>query len=112
MLMKDDAGIVQLWTISPNGGEPHQLTHNAHDIASAFTWSPDGGSIAHVLDGSICITDAESGQTRRITPRQPTELAPRPEACVYSPRGDKIAYVRPAIHGGSVYNQIFTVPLD
>jgi len=111
MLMKDDAGVVQLWTISPNGGEPRQLTHNAYDIASAFTWSPDGGSIAHVLAGSVCITDAEAGLTRRITPRQPAEFAPRPEACVYSTQGDKIAYVRPAISGGRVYNQIFIVPL-
>lgn len=27
-LMRDDNGIVQLWLISPQGGEPHQLTHN------------------------------------------------------------------------------------
>ncbi len=27
-LMKDDAGIVQLWTVSPNGGPPGQLTRN------------------------------------------------------------------------------------
>jgi len=112
MLMKDAAGVVQLWTISPNGGEPRQLTHNWHDIASAFTWSPDGRGIAHVLDGSVCITDSESRQTRRLTAKQSAESAPRPEACVYSPDGDKIAYVRPAIAGGKVYNQIFMVPLD
>jgi hypothetical protein len=109
-LMKDDAGIVQLWTISPSGGEPEQLTHNPQDIASAFTWSPDGRTIAHVLDSSVCISDAVTGQTRRLTERQPASAAPRPEACVYSPDGQKIAYVRPAIGGGSNYNQIFTVP--
>jgi Tol biopolymer transport system component len=86
-----------------------QLTHNPNDVASAFTWRPDGGTIAHVADGSVCITDATSGQTRRLTERQPSEQAPRPEACVYSPDGRKIAYVRPAIAGGSNYNQIFTV---
>jgi hypothetical protein len=26
-LMRDDNGIVQLWLISPEGGEPRQLTH-------------------------------------------------------------------------------------
>ena len=112
MLMKDDAGVVQLWTISPNGGAPRQLTHNPHDIASAFTWSPEGGRIAHLLDGSVCVTDADTGRTRRLSAKQSAETAPRPEACVYSPRADRIAYVRPAIRGGSVYNQIFTVPLD
>lgn len=24
--MKDDEGVVQLWLVSPNGGEPRQLT--------------------------------------------------------------------------------------
>jgi Tol biopolymer transport system component len=111
-LMKDDAGIVQLFTISPHGGEPTQLTHIAHGIASAFTWSPDGRTIAHVLGGSVCLTDTASGQTRRLTERQLPGNAPRPEACVYSPDGQKIAYVKPVIAGGSNYNQIFTVPSD
>ncbi len=41
-LMPDAAGVVQLWTISPLGGEPAQLTHGEHPIASAFTWRPTG----------------------------------------------------------------------
>ncbi|MBD4005232.1 DUF3748 domain-containing protein, partial [Xanthomonas citri pv. citri] len=39
-LMRDDNGIVQLWLISPQGGEPRQLTHNKTDIQSAFNWHP------------------------------------------------------------------------
>ncbi|MCV4733158.1 DUF3748 domain-containing protein, partial [Escherichia coli] len=35
-LMRDDAGVVQLWLISPQGGEPRQLTHHASGIQSAF----------------------------------------------------------------------------
>ena len=62
-LMRDDAGIVQLWTISPNGGEPHQLTHNPFNIASAFSWSPDGRSIAYVADNSIFVTDVLKRQS-------------------------------------------------
>ena len=34
-LMKDDKGIVQLWTVSPNGGAPIQLTGNPSPIASS-----------------------------------------------------------------------------
>ena len=109
-LMKDDSGVVQLWTVSPNGGEPVQVTQNADGIASSFTWHPDGRAIAHVLDGSVCTTDAITGQTRRRTEKQPPASAPRAEACVYSPAGQKIAYVKPAIAGGSNYNQIFIVP--
>src|SRR5439155_25949486 len=41
-LMKDEDGVVQLWTVSPNGGEPVPVTRNRWDVASAFTWDPDG----------------------------------------------------------------------
>ncbi|MFO0807780.1 MAG: DUF3748 domain-containing protein [Gemmataceae bacterium] len=100
-LMRDRVGIVQLWTVSPNGGEPRQLTHNAHDIASAFTWSPDGRFVAHVMDGSVCATDASTGFTQRLTAK--FAPPPRPEACVVSPDGRWIAYVR-TVNG---WNQVF-----
>jgi hypothetical protein len=108
-LMKDDAGVVQLWTVSPNGGAPHQLTHNAWPVASAFTWSPDGSAIAHVMDHSVCVTEAATGQTRRLTPRSDAATAPRPEACVFSPDGKEIAFVRRLVTAGRADNQIFVV---
>ena len=45
-LMKDGGGVVQLWTVSPNGGEPRQVSRSEHDIQSAFSWHPQGGAIA------------------------------------------------------------------
>ncbi len=112
MLMKDDAGVVQIWTISPNGGEPSQLTHNTYDVASAFTWSPDGRWIAHGMDGSACVTDADSGKTWRLTDKSDEARAPRPEACVFSPDGKRIAYVRPVVQQGQTCNQIFVLTLE
>jgi hypothetical protein len=106
-LMRDDGGIVQLWTVSPDGDPPAQLTRNATDVASAFTWSPDGRWLAHVLDGSVCVTSAATGRTHRLTPRSPAAEAPRPEACVFSPDGSRIAYVRPVESGGKLFNQVF-----
>lgn len=41
-LMQDDRGIVQLWTVSPNGGEANQVTQADHSIQSAFSWHPQG----------------------------------------------------------------------
>jgi len=32
-LMKDEAGVVQFWTVSPNGGPPRQVTDNPWDVA-------------------------------------------------------------------------------
>ena len=93
-LMKDDAGVVQLWIVSPKGGSAQQLTRNRFGIASAFTWSPDGKQIAHVMDNTLCVTDAASGETHRLTSQSDGATAPRPEACVFAPDGKKIAYVR------------------
>jgi len=106
-LAKDDAGVVQLWTISPLGGSPQQLTRNTHDIASAFTWSPDGQWIAHLMDGSVCVTDARTGATERCT--ESMGLSVRPEACVFSPDGRSIAFVRRMREGTVEANQIWVV---
>ncbi len=109
-LMKDDAGVAQLWTVSPNGGPPKQITRNPWPVASAFTWSPDGRWIAHAMDNSVCVTDMVSGRTRRLTAR--TDDAPRPEACVFSPDGRKIALVRTLTIHGRPTNQICVVSLS
>lgn len=105
-LMKDDSGAVQLWTVAPAGGELVQLTHNPFDIASAFTWSADGCWIGHVMDHSVCRTDTRTGRTERITPRAPGPESPRQEACVFSPEGRRIAYVRRLPQGAAWFNQI------
>ena len=106
-LAKDDAGIVQLWLVPSTGGEPKQLTHNATDIASAFTWTPQSGHICHAMDGSVCITSVATGTTKRLT--QPDLKRPvRPEACVVSPDGKWVAYTR-TIAGK---NQIFSLALN
>jgi len=108
-LMKDDNGVVQLWTISPNGGPAAQVTRNQWNIASAFTWSPDGKVIAHAMDNSIFVTDVASGQSTRLTPRSSDDEAPRPAACVFSPDGRKIAYVRTVKTGSVTHNHIFVL---
>ncbi len=110
-LMKDEAGIAQLWIVSPLGGEPTQITHNDQPISSAFTWSPCGEFIAHTMDGSVCLTEVASGTTLRLTDPS-AEFAPRPEACVFSPDGKRIAFVAPANVDSRPFDQIFVVELD
>ncbi|HWE95924.1 MAG TPA: DUF3748 domain-containing protein [Tepidisphaeraceae bacterium] len=111
-LMRDDSGVVQIWMVSPNGGEPVQVTRNPWDIASAFTWSPDGRWIAHAMDNSIFVTGVASGQSVRLTARSPDEAAPRPESVVFSPDGGKIAYIRRVSAGAQEYNQVFVVSVE
>jgi len=110
-LMKDDAGVAQLWTISPNGGSPRQVTTNASPIASTFTWSPDGRHIAHVMDNSVCVTAVASGQTKRLTPRTDAASGPRSEACVFSPDGKRIAFMRRLPSPQKPANQICVVEM-
>lgn len=113
-LMRDDAGVAQLWTASPAGGQPAQLTHNPHDVASAFSWSPDGRWIAHVMDRSVCATEVTTGDTRRVTPRTADEAdAPLPLACDFGPDGQRVAYLRRVAHAdGERYSQVFVVALE
>jgi hypothetical protein len=111
-LMRDDVGAAQIFTVHPAGGEPRQVTRVPAGIASAFSWSPDGQRIACVIDGSVCLVDAESGATARLTPPVHDASAPRPEACVIAPDGRQIAYVRTvARRDGRPWNQIFTVEI-
>jgi WD40 repeat protein len=111
-LMKDDAGVAQLWTVSPNGGSPTQLTRNPTPIASTFTWSPDSRWIAHAMDNSVCVSDSEGGETKRLTRRSDDATAPRPEACVFSPDGKKIAFVRRIKSGNETFNQVHILFLE
>jgi hypothetical protein len=106
-LMRDDAGIVQLFTVSPNGGEPVQVSHEPGGIASCFTWSPDGSRIACVGGGRVVLVDADGGGS---TPLTAADVGPpRPEACVYSPDGRRIAFMRGVAGAGGEHNQIVVV---
>jgi WD40 repeat protein len=106
-LMRDDDGLVQLWTVSPNGGDPVQRTRNQADVASAFSWSPDGRRVAYAMDGGIVTTDISTGRTERLTPRAEPGFEPVPLAVVYAPDGRHIAYLKPVLSGGRVFNQVF-----
>jgi Tol biopolymer transport system component len=108
--MADRAGVVQFWTISPLGGEPAQVTDNPTPVESAFTWFPDGRGVALVCDGSVCRVNIDTGQVDRLTPR--SEPGPRPEACVVSPDGRRIAFVRRIPSPIEPANQICVVDLE
>lgn len=110
-LMKDEAGIVQLWTVARANGALRQITRNPVGIGSAFTWTPDGRRIAHLLDGSVCLSEVATGRTERLTERRLGPEAPEPFACVVSPDGRYVAYTRRAEAGVGSLAQIFVVPV-
>lgn len=109
-LMKDDAGFPQLWTVSPNGGPPRQISRHDKGIGSAFTWSPDGKYIAHSSDGSIFLTDVSTGRSARLTAS--SDQAPvMPEACVISPDGTHIAFMRLVREGDRQFPKIIIISI-
>ncbi len=109
-LLRDDDGVVQLWTVSPNGGPTVQVTSNPWSVSSAFLWSPDGRWITHVMDNCVCVTDVGTGRTTRLAPRVAEAEAPLPQACVFAPDGTKIAYVRPVAGRDGTFNEVFVCP--
>ena len=126
-LMKDDAGVSQIWTVSPSTGAIQQLTKNSAEVTSALTWSSDGRWIAHGLSGCVCLTDTITGETKPITNRRrakgPGASAGdtvgqsgigdiRKEACVISPDGSRIAFVRSTGDALGTTNQICVIELE
>lgn len=110
-LMKDDNGIVQIYAVSPNGGAIRQITSNPFSVASTLGWSPDGKRIAYAGDNSVYVTDAASGVTTQVAPKD----ASRPVlalAADFSPSGKSIAYLRVVKTGGVDTNQIFVTDLS
>ena len=81
------------------------LREDGESVGSAFSWSPDGRFIAHVLEGRVAVTDVETGAHRALTGAAGAQEQPRPEACVFSPDGSEIAYVKRV----GEYNQVFVV---
>lgn len=90
-LMKDDNGVAQLWLISPEGGEPRQLTCG-EGVQSAFNWHPSGDAIGFVQQNRIVLCDAQTGDITPLTPVQESEISA--DAVVFSPDGEKVAWMQ------------------
>ena len=110
-LMRDDDGVVQLFTVNPWGGAAQQVTRDPWNVASAFTWSPDGSCIAYAADGSVMTVDTQTGRSHRLTDRRADGADPLPEAVVFSPDGHRIAFMR-RLPAAAPHNQIFIVSAD
>ena len=110
-LMRDDRGVLQLWSISPNGDPARQITNGDSGISSAFGWNPNGRSIAYVSDGSLFVVGVATGYARRVTPKEIRANEPSALSCCFSPDGQTIAIIRPVGVGTGRHNQIWVVPV-
>lgn len=99
-LMRDDAGVVQLWLIAPDGSGMRQLTQ-CSGIQSAMNWHPSGEALGFVLEDRIAMCDAQSGDIRFLTADH--ENPPSGDAVVFSPDGKTVAWMQET-HG---YRQLW-----
>jgi Tol biopolymer transport system component len=88
--------------VSPQGGEPQQLTHNTSDIQSAFNWHPSGNWLGFVLEERIAICAADSGAVTFLTNDHANP--PSADAVVFSPDGHTIAWMEET----AGYRQLWT----
>jgi len=104
-LMRDEAGVVQLWLIAPDGSGLRQLTQ-CNGIQSAFNWHPSGKWLGFVLEDRIAVCDAQSGEIRFLTTHH--ENPPSGDAIVFSPTGEHLAWMQET--GG--YRQLWMVSTE
>lgn len=104
--MADEQDVIQLWGISPAGGEPWQITHLPHSISSVVNWHPSEQRVAFISDNSVMCCDIHSGVCQRLTVR--SDIPPKGDAVVWSPDGQYLAFSR-QVDG---WNQLFIVPDD
>ncbi|SEI80001.1 WD40-like Beta Propeller Repeat [Dyadobacter sp. SG02] len=93
-LAKDAKGFSQIFTISPNGGKPRQITECASDIIGNLRWHPDGKHVSYVYEGSIMLCevgDAPFNERIQVL-TEPSEFTTG--NLVWSPDGKVLAFNR------------------
>jgi len=105
-LAKDEKAIVQIYSVSPNGGAVSQLTFNNFSIQSSFNFSPDGKHLAYLADNSIFITDLQTKAATRTTSGTTADEAPT-GGVVWSNDGKALAYNRYVSNKEGRFLQIF-----
>jgi Tol biopolymer transport system component len=93
-LAKDAKGVQQIFTISPNGGVPTQLTFHDKNVEGSVRWRPDGKQVSYVWEGSIviCKIGNEPFENRFQLLTKPTESSP--SNLVWSHDGRTLAFNR------------------
>ncbi|WP_234364379.1 DUF3748 domain-containing protein [Lunatibacter salilacus] len=106
-LAKDDTGIVQVFLVSPLGGEPIQATHHETDVQSMVRWHPTSITFAYVTDNSL-FTAEVSSEGKVSNPTRITEKKEEaPFAHCWSRNGAQIAFNRYVTNGNDRFIQIF-----
>ncbi len=108
--MKDDAGLVQIFAISPNGGVLVQITENDFSLETSFSIDPNGEYLAYGYDQDIYLTVVKTGKTQKISPVREYESSELSNIN-WSNDGKMLAYNRKVKAQNKNYYQIFLIHL-
>ena len=105
-LAADPDNIIQLFGISPDGGDIRPLTKNSFSIQGPFNFSPDGKFVAYTGDNRVWITELANGKTVPVTARFGEDDKPE-GAVVWSNDGSMLCYNRRVKSGKEGFLQVF-----
>lgn len=107
-LAKDSKGISQIFTISPLGGQPRQVTESLTDIAGNLRWHPDGEHIAYVHQASIMLCGTGTVPFKERVQTLTETSSETPGNLVWSPDGKMLAFNRMVKNdAGKATQQVF-----
>lgn len=104
-LTKDEKGIVQIFAVSPNGGDIQQISFNAFSVDGPINVSPDDKYIAYIADNSVFITDIKTHESFRLN--EADKNAAPSGAVIWSNDEKMLAFNRKVKDGDYMYYQVF-----
>lgn len=106
---KDSKGIVQVFEVGVNGGEPRAVTQFTKSIESQFNVSPDGKFMSCISENRIWIVDLIHATAKAIT-----EVSTEPIAggALWSPDGNTLVYNRYVLSGAERFLQVFRIKVS
>jgi WD40 repeat protein len=93
-LAYDSKGIRQVFTISPSGGEPEQVTQHDSDVSGNLRWHPDGTHLSYTWNGSLILCKPGNTPFSESFAVLTTPSNPAPTNAVWSPDGKTVAFNR------------------
>jgi hypothetical protein len=104
-LRKDTKGIVQIYSVSPNGGNINQETNNEFSVETCLSVHPSGRYIAYGSNQDVYLTDLVEHTTKKLTEAN-SKGTDALCAINWSNNGKKLAFNRRIVQGETAYYQI------
>ncbi|MFN3488988.1 MAG: DUF3748 domain-containing protein [Emticicia sp.] len=113
-LAKDAQNIKQIFTISPNGGTPKQITFHETDVEGSVRWNHSGKSIFYIWNGSICEIELNDLDFEKRLSIISESTKPSPTNLVVSHDGKTLAFNKllESPKNNLKTKQIFLINLD